>query len=226
MRPHSKIPARRAAECYDDQRWFKEVCAIAGGDEPSHQRGRQPGRDGRGRSIRRSYGEGKRTAQRNDERADRGREKCNRDTVGKPRRQRPGKDERRIRQAGGNRQYAADRTGKNIPKPIVKNSSCRLTIADRKLDGHPLQLLSFSGPWYRTRPRSPPAHPVASSYIPASVSTSKIPDAGAAKAPTRSQESNGRRCLSWPVTPGSVVRRARGADITNRSLHRSFHARF
>lgn len=70
-----QYPGERAADRHDDQRRLKQVCAGAGGDQPSRQRRRKRGRDGGGRCVRRGYGEGERAAQRHDQGADRSRKK-------------------------------------------------------------------------------------------------------------------------------------------------------
>jgi hypothetical protein len=59
-------------------------------------------------------GEGQRAAPRHDCRSDGRRQECRRQPVGQIARQRTGKDERRIGQAIGDRQHAADRTGEDV----------------------------------------------------------------------------------------------------------------
>ena len=79
-----------------------------------NDRRHQGGQDDGNRAVRPGDGERQRAAQRHDRSADRGRQKGHRDAVGEHMIERAGKNQRRVGQAVGDRQNAADRSGKYI----------------------------------------------------------------------------------------------------------------
>ena len=128
MKPSTQ--SKKSGQCgrqrHGDQRRSEKIGAAAG-HEPLHERCDQCGHDDGDRAVRSGNGEGQRTAQRHDRSANGRRQECHRNAVGQLVLERARENQRRVRQAIGDRQDAADRAGE-----YVRQCCAEFVIAQRE----------------------------------------------------------------------------------------------